>query len=165
MSDRDKEFLEWELVIKTMAALERENAALRAERDTHRARGLMSRAEIVALQAERDAAMSVLAPNMPTSGLSDACRQVKQAAISDRDNCEKLESRLAALEEALDERITEARVLGHGEGQEHALADVVEALKALEDRMREGSTCGNNDEWWADALAALRARLTGAPEP
>ena len=65
----------------------------------------------------------------------------------------------------LHERIAEARVLGHGEGQEHALADVVEALKALEDRMREGATCGNNDAWWADALAALRARLTGAPEP
>ena len=33
MSNRDQEFLEWELAMKTMAALERENAALRAERD------------------------------------------------------------------------------------------------------------------------------------
>lgn len=42
-------------------------------------------------------AMAVLKPNMPQSGLVDACRQVKQAAISAADNCEKAEAQVATL--------------------------------------------------------------------
>lgn len=41
-------------------------------------------------QADEAEAMKVLQPNMPESGLVDACRQVKQAAITHADNSEKL---------------------------------------------------------------------------
>lgn len=47
--------------------------------------------DLRALRAERDAAMTVLAPSMPESGLEDACRQLKQACMSEADNCEALE--------------------------------------------------------------------------
>lgn len=51
--------------------------------------------------ADRDAqiaeATCVLAPSMSQSGLVDACRQVKQAAISWADNAEKLDARIAIL--------------------------------------------------------------------
>ena len=43
-----------------------------------------------------DEAMAVLQPNMPESGLVDACRQVKQVAISEADNAERLEADLKA---------------------------------------------------------------------
>lgn len=49
--------------------------------------------------AEKDAtiakALEVLAPNVPESGLVDACRQVKQVAISEADNSARLEQALA----------------------------------------------------------------------
>lgn len=45
----------------------------------------------VALQ-EKSEVMHVLAPNMPESGLIDACRQVKQATISEADNSKKTEA-------------------------------------------------------------------------
>ena len=53
---------------------------------------------VLVLQQERDEAMQVLAPNMPESGLVDACRQVKQVAISEADNAEHAEAALSALQ-------------------------------------------------------------------
>lgn len=53
-------------------------------------------------ERERNEAMSVLAPNMPESGLVDACKQVKQAAISEADNATVAEARLTALQAALE---------------------------------------------------------------
>lgn len=49
-------------------------------------------AQVQHLEQERDKAMSVLAPNVPESGLEDACRQVKQVAISALDTAERLEA-------------------------------------------------------------------------
>ena len=50
---------------------------------------------IAAVRAEAEQqiaeAIEALQPNMPTSGLVDACRQVKQVAISEADNAEKAE--------------------------------------------------------------------------
>lgn len=55
--------------------------------------------QITFLQAEIAQAMKVLQPNMPESGLVDACRQIKQVAISEADNSSKMEARLHALEQ------------------------------------------------------------------
>ena len=52
-------------------------------------------------------AMTILAPNMPESGLPDACRQVKQVAISEADNNERLEAALAASRQEVAELKTE----------------------------------------------------------
>jgi hypothetical protein len=49
-------------------------------------------AERDALQQERDEAMRVLSPNMPESGLVDACKQVKQAQITAASNFSDLEA-------------------------------------------------------------------------
>lgn len=49
-------------------------------------------------EQEREAAMTVLAPNMPESGLVDACKQVKQVAISEADNSDKFEAKLHEVE-------------------------------------------------------------------
>ena len=49
-----------------------------------------------ALDREREA-MTVLAPNMPESGLVDACRQIKQVAMSEADNSNVLEQRVLVL--------------------------------------------------------------------
>ncbi len=59
------------------------------------------RAENARLTEERAEALKVLSPSMPESGLVDACRQVKQVAISEADNSEKLE---LALQQAQAER-------------------------------------------------------------
>lgn len=48
-----------------------------------------------------DAAMKVLDPAMPESGIEDAARQVKQVAITEADNCNILTERLREAEEAL----------------------------------------------------------------
>ena len=48
-----------------------------------------SRERVRELEGERAAAMVVLEPSMPESGLEDACRQLKQAYISERDNAEE----------------------------------------------------------------------------
>lgn len=44
-----------------------------------------------ALKKEISEALAILAPSMPKSGLVDAARQVKQVAISEKDNAEKLD--------------------------------------------------------------------------
>lgn len=48
-----------------------------------------------ALRKEIAKATAVLKPNMPESGLVDACKQVKQVAISEADNSETAETALA----------------------------------------------------------------------
>lgn len=53
----------------------------------------------ILLEQERDAAMAVLAPSMPSSGLVDAAKQVKQVAITEKDNAETLEAENARLRE------------------------------------------------------------------
>jgi hypothetical protein len=65
------------LSVRRIAELTRERNAARAERDQQ--------------AGEIAAAMAVLKPNMPESGLVDACKQVKQAAISAMDNSDVLE--------------------------------------------------------------------------
>ena len=79
------------------------NKALRAERDA-------AQQQIATLTQERDEALKVLAPNMPESGLVDACRQVKQVAVSEAGNstdwmnrADAAEARCATLTAALDE--------------------------------------------------------------
>ncbi len=54
-------------------------------------------AQLQRLQREVATAMGVLKPNMPESGLVDACRQVKQAAISEADNSAMAEAELQRL--------------------------------------------------------------------
>ncbi|MFZ2738046.1 MAG: hypothetical protein WAY02_07390, partial [Burkholderiaceae bacterium] len=49
------------------------------------------------MQEQTSEAIKILNPNMPESGLLDACRQVKQVAISEADNSEKLEAEVLAL--------------------------------------------------------------------
>jgi len=56
---------------------------------------------ISVLKQEREATMRVLAPNMPGSGLEDAARQVKQAAILGSDNSTWLEQENTSLRAAL----------------------------------------------------------------
>jgi hypothetical protein len=51
-----------------------------------------AQATIQRLEQEKDAAMRVLSPNMPESGLVDACKQVKQAAITAIQNCADLKT-------------------------------------------------------------------------
>lgn len=50
---------------------------------------------IIAAESQIAEAMDVLSPSMRGSGLVDACRQVKQAAISEAGNARKLEALLA----------------------------------------------------------------------
>jgi len=47
--------------------------------------------------------MRVLDVNMPESGLVDACKQVKQVAISEADNSEKLEAQRDHLQQTIRE--------------------------------------------------------------
>jgi hypothetical protein len=52
------------------------------------------RNQLAYAQQEIARAMDVLKPSMPESGLEDACRQVKQAAISNEENCRRLEEQV-----------------------------------------------------------------------
>lgn len=70
-----------------------------------------------ALQGELDKALKVLAPSMPESGIEDAARQVKQAAISAAGNCDDLEAQVKALEarvETLTQLLGDVRPHCHG---------------------------------------------------
>lgn len=58
-------------------------------------------ATVRALRAEREAAMKVLEPSMRESGLEDACRQLKQAYISEADNSDTFEKETITLREQL----------------------------------------------------------------
>jgi hypothetical protein len=99
-------------------AWEVEEANLRAEVDT-------LRAALEACQQERDEAMDVLNPNVRESGLVDACRQVKQVAISEADNAQSAEASLADMVRALRELEAEWRRL---EGAEEGCAEDLAAL-------------------------------------
>lgn len=55
--------------------------------------------KLAQLEAETAEAMLVLDPSMPESGLVDACRQVKQAAVSHAENCETLERKILEMGE------------------------------------------------------------------
>ena len=54
-------------------------------------------ARVAELEAERERCLDVLAPSVRESGLEDACRQVKQAAISEAQNAEALEAEVLDL--------------------------------------------------------------------
>lgn len=58
----------------------------------------------VSPQAQIDEAMAILQPNMPESGLVDACKQLRQAYISERDNAEKAEAELHRIDELIARR-------------------------------------------------------------
>lgn len=59
------------------------------------------RARAERLAHEQQEAMAVLAPNMPESGLVDACRQIKQVAISEADNSTQFMARAERAEQQL----------------------------------------------------------------
>lgn len=71
----------------------------RQRADMEKERGEMNEAlkaelaENARLVQEREAAMAVLAPSMPSQGLVDAARQVKQVAIAEKANAEALEAK------------------------------------------------------------------------
>lgn len=78
-------------------------------------RAVVAEAQVATLTQERGEAMKVLAPNMPESGLIDACRQVKQVAVSEAGNstdwmnrAEAAEARCATLTAALRGLLSEA---------------------------------------------------------
>ena len=80
-------------------------------------------------------AMVVLAPNMPESGLVDACRQVKQVAISEADNSEKAEQQLAgALQgiKTIEERAARTALLEAAEEIRKWTADYVPSKAVAE---------------------------------
>lgn len=103
-----------DLIERRLATSEDLRTGLVAEIHTNREVERQLRAQVADLslraervEQERDEAMRVLAPNMPESGLVDACKQVKQVAISEVDNSEKAE---AALSTALGERDAEQQM-------------------------------------------------------
>lgn len=73
-----------------------------------------------ALREEIATAMTVLKPNMPESGLVDACKQVKQVAISEADNSEKFEAALAEAQRENTEQRAALEELGGALGREQA---------------------------------------------
>ncbi len=79
------------------------HAAWRKRAEEAETRGADLTAEVERLQQEKAEAMCVLGPSIPESGLVDACRQVKQVAISEADNAEKALAKLEAVEQALAE--------------------------------------------------------------
>lgn len=90
--------------------------ATRAVAEALRLRDAQHEAEVIRLNAERDEALEVLAPNMPENGLVDACRQVKQVAISEADNAYRLERVAHERGEALREFIKAQDALLNGGG-------------------------------------------------
>lgn len=86
--------------------------AMNGEAIRERLRADAAEADVTRLKTERDDAIKVLAPNMPESGLVDACRQIKQVAISEADNATQLEkevTRLSSLLAQRDEALKELR--------------------------------------------------------
>jgi len=79
----------------------RAQADAKAECEKQHARADAAESALTEARQEIADAMAVLQPNMPESGLVDACKQVKQVAISEADNSNVLESRLAALTAAV----------------------------------------------------------------
>ena len=73
--------------------------------DPHMLCGAVTLMEANLAQAQQEIArtMKVLDPAMPSSGLEDAARQVKQVAISAMDNSEQADALARTLAQALDE--------------------------------------------------------------
>lgn len=69
--------------------------------------------QIATLMAERIQALGIL-NTQSRDDLLDACRQVKQVAISEADNSEKLEARLQALQGACEQLKAEAKAIVDG---------------------------------------------------
>lgn len=69
------------------------------------------RRQVESLTAERGHAMAILTPNMPESGLEDACCQLKQAYISEADNAEKCDAMLSTVTAERDAARVEATKL------------------------------------------------------
>lgn len=108
-----------------------------------------------AAKRERDEAMRVLAPNVPESGLVDACRQIKQAAISEADNSSVCEAKITAAQ-------------AENTALREALAETVSLIEMWQEVDRsEAPTAGRyialtRDTWLARRRAAL---LGGQPPP
>lgn len=71
-------------------------------------------AQLEAAEKRECEAMAVLVPNMPESGLVDACKQVKQVAVSEADNSSNLEAQLAAVQAERDELYQQTKHLTAG---------------------------------------------------
>lgn len=101
--------------------------ARHAEQMLHYAVAAAVEAELSRVQQERDEALAVLAPNMPGSGLVDACRQVKQVAISEAGNSSDWMTRAEKAEaerDALQQEIATLR---------QQIGDVAERLAGLQE--------------------------------
>lgn len=104
-------------------------------------------------EAERSAAMKVLDPSMPESGLEDACRQLKQAYVSADGNVDTLEQRVAELTaqvESRNELIVHMHV--HSGYPSNGYMEMTTRQKAL------------YDEIWAKSVAKLDALEAAAAE-
>lgn len=94
-------------------------------------------AKLQEAEQEIAAAMVILAPNIQSSGLVDACKQVKQVAISEADNSEKFEAKLqeiraerAKLELERDEKAAIIQAAGHELDELRARAESAKARQA-----------------------------------
>lgn len=101
-------------------------------------------AALTTLRAEVAEALKVLDPNVPESGLVDACKQVKQVAISEADNSEVAEAQLAALRSVVD---AVEKEIG-------AVADLVARIKVT--RTSDHEAQERNLRRWVEMLRALR---------
>jgi chromosome segregation ATPase len=151
---------------------ETEVARLQQQKADWEKAGQVVFAELKAAKQEHSEAMRVLAPNMPESGLVDACRQVKQAAISSADNCEVLEAKLVQAEQEKADILQKDRIKTHEinilttenraqsarlASQEATIRQVVEAMRADTSTPKgflAGQIALQLDEW-RDTLATL----------
>lgn len=130
-------------------------------------------AQIATLTQERGEAMKVLAPNMPESGLIDACRQVKQVAVSEAGNstdwmnrAEAAEARCAEVTKDVYAYIeTAKRQREWKEAAEARCAMLTAALRGLlseaAPQMCLNDHCGCTEQ---TALKKARAALAAAPQ-
>lgn len=85
------------------AALQLKPHVLSLHVDTQRAwLSRLSRELRQRIEREQEA-MAILEPSMPESGLVDACKQLKQAYISERDNAETADRIIADLRQQLEQ--------------------------------------------------------------
>lgn len=121
------------------------------------------RADLSRVQGEIARAMQVLAPNVPESGLEDACRQVKQVAISEADNSATLERALARVQASLDAVIDALDKDQRGSSSRPTtrenVGEVVTAVLEA-DKQRLSRVQGEND-----TLRALLAQREAQPAP
>lgn len=86
--------------------------------------------KIISLLKEQADAMAVLKPNMPESGLVDACKQVKQVAISAMDNCRESERLISDHTRADKESIS--LILTHLEAMEIRRVDLAQRFGVID---------------------------------